>query len=168
MTFAEGSAPGVSYVRAGEGPATWVVGDTYTFKATAASTGGAFALIEASIPPGNGPPPHLHTREDEAFYLLDGELEISVGQQTTLVRAGDFAYLPRNCVHWFRNPGVAPAKALILVTPGGFERFFTEIGVPARPGESVPPFDPADGEHLAEVNRRYGGQIFAPTGAATT
>jgi quercetin dioxygenase-like cupin family protein len=167
MTFAEGSAPGVSYVRAGEGPATWVVGDTYTFKATAASTGGAFGLVEASVPPGGGPPPHVHTREDEAFYLLDGELEISVGRRTTLVRAGDFAYLPRNIPHWFRNPGVGAARALILVTPGGFEGFFAEIGAPARRGEPAPPFDPADFEHVAEVNRRSGGQLFAPTGAAT-
>jgi quercetin dioxygenase-like cupin family protein len=125
----------MSYVRAGEGPSAWVVGDTYTFKATAEQTGGAFALIEASIPPGSGPPPHTHTREDEAFYLLDGALEITAGEQTTLARPGDFVYLPRGLVHCFRNPTVGAARALILVTPAGFERFFQEVGMPARPGE---------------------------------
>src|SRR5882757_8675154 len=78
VTFSNG--PGVSYVRAGEGPASWLVGDTYTVKATSESTGGAFGLLEASVPPGGGPPPHVHTREDEAFYLLDGILEVTAGE----------------------------------------------------------------------------------------
>ncbi|WP_297549880.1 cupin domain-containing protein [Amycolatopsis sp.] len=85
-----------------------MVGDTYTVKATVESTGGAFGLLEASVPPGSGPPPHVHTRQDEAFYLLDGVLEVTAGEKTTVVRTGDFVYLPRGTAHWFRNPGVNP------------------------------------------------------------
>ncbi|HWN35447.1 MAG TPA: quercetin 2,3-dioxygenase [Pseudonocardia sp.] len=164
MSMINDESPGVHVVRAGEGPATWVVGDTYTFKATAESTGGAFALVEASIPPGSGPPPHLHTREDEAFYLLDGELQVTAAGRTTLLRGGDFMYLPRGIVHSFINPSVAAARALIVITPGGFEKFFEEVGTPARAGAQAPPFDPADIARFAETAQRYGNELMAPTG----
>ncbi|WP_028922626.1 quercetin 2,3-dioxygenase [Pseudonocardia acaciae] len=157
------SVPGMSVVRAGEGPSHWLVGDTHTIKATAASTGGAFGLVEVSVPPGSGPPPHVHTREDESFYLLDGVLEVAAGGQVSLLRPGDFAFLPRGVPHWFTNPGVAAARALILVTPGGFERFFAEAGEPARPGEQAPPFHPDQAERLTELTRRYGGDLPALT-----
>ena len=165
MSMIDGQSPGVQVVRAGEGPATWLVGDTYTAKATTESTGGAFALVEASVPPGGGPPPHLHTREDEAFYLLDGELRVTAAGESTLLRAGDFVYLPRGIVHSFTNPSVTPARTLILITPGGFEKYFQEVGIPARAGATAPPFDPADFARLAEATQRYGGQVLAPTGA---
>ncbi|WP_051341572.1 quercetin 2,3-dioxygenase [Pseudonocardia spinosispora] len=157
-------SPGAGVVRAGQGPAIWMVGDTYTLKATSESTGGAFALIEASIPSGGGPPPHIHTREDEAFYLLSGQLQVSVGDETTLVRGGDFVYLPRGIAHSFTNPGVSAAHALLLITPGGFEGFFAELGTRARVGEQAPPFDPSDFERVAEATRRYGGELVAPAG----
>jgi quercetin dioxygenase-like cupin family protein len=150
------------HVRSGEGRSLWVVGDTYTIKATGDSTNGAFALIEASVPPGGGPPPHVHGREDEAFYLLDGELEVLTGQSTTSAYAGDFVYLPRGIVHGFTNPGVIPARMLILTAPAGFERFFAEAGVPARPGEQAPPLDPADFARIAELSRAYGAYIEGP------
>jgi quercetin dioxygenase-like cupin family protein len=159
---------GVSIVRSGEGSSVWLVGDTYTFKATSETTGGAFALIEASVPPGGGPPPHVHTREDEAFYLLDGVLEVTAGEETTLVRAGDFVFLPRGTVHWFRNPGVDAARALILATPAGFERFFAEAGVPARPGEQAPQFGPDQFERVAELSAKYGADIQAPAASGST
>jgi quercetin dioxygenase-like cupin family protein len=72
-------SPRMGHVRAGEGPAIWMAGDTHTLKATAESTGGSLALLEASIPPGCGPPPHTHGSEDEAFYMLAGTLEIVAG-----------------------------------------------------------------------------------------
>jgi len=152
---------GASIVRSGDGNAVWVVGDTYTFKATSESTGGAFALIEASVPPGGGPPPHVHTREDETFYVLDGVLEVTVGTQTSVVRTGDFVYLPRGTTHCFRNMDVNAARMLILTTPAGFERFFAEAGVPARPGEQAPPLDPAEFGRIAELSAKYGGRIVA-------
>ncbi len=151
-----------SVVRAGEGTSVWLVGDTYTFKATTESTGGAFALIEASVPPGSGPPPHVHTREDEAFYLLDGTLEVTADGETTLVGAGDFVFLPRGTLHWFRNPGVAATRALILASPGGLDRFFAEAGVPARAGEQAPPTLPEEFGRIAALSEKYGMRVQAP------
>jgi quercetin dioxygenase-like cupin family protein len=159
--------PAVSHVPAGDGRSRWVVGDTYTFKATAESTGGAFALLEASIPPGSGPPPHVHGTADEAFYLLAGTLQMSAGADTFLARAGDFVFVPRGTLHRFTNPGVDAARALILFTPGGFERFFDEIGAPARPGEQAPPLGAADLERIVEVAPRYAVSIHAPAAPST-
>lgn len=152
----------VRQVRSGEGRSLWLAGDTYTIKASGDSTNGAFALIEASVPPGGGPPPHTHSREDEAFYLLDGELEVLTGRSTVLARVGDFVHLPRGIVHGFTNPGGTAARMLILTAPAGLEGFFAEAGVPARPGERAPAFDPADFARIAELSRAYGVQIEGP------
>jgi quercetin dioxygenase-like cupin family protein len=168
MIHQDSAAVGVSHVPAGGGHSRWVVGDTYTFKATTESTGGGFALLEASIPPGSGPPPHLHTSEDEAFYLLAGELQIAAGPDTFVARAGDFVFVPRGTLHGFINPGVDAAHALILFTPGGFERFFDEIGAPARPGEQAPPLTTDDLERIVEIAPRYGTSIQVPTNAQPT
>src|SRR2546421_12965398 len=142
-----GRAPtGVRLVRAGEGPSVWVVGDTYTFKATGESTGGVLALMEVSIPPGSGPPPHVHTHEDEAFYVLAGVLELSAGEETFAARAGDFVFLPRGTPHCFTNPGVDAARALILAAPAGIDRLFPRGRAPARPGEPAPPLGPREAD----------------------
>ena len=159
MSIIESAAAGVRCVRAADGDAFWTVGDTYTIKASASITGGAYSLVEASVPPGSGPPPHVHTREDEAFYILDGQLEFTAGEQTVLAGAGDFIYLPRGDMHRFTNPGIFPARALMLLSPGGFEGFFRDAGIPARPGEPAPPLDPADAPRLASISARFGGEI---------
>jgi quercetin dioxygenase-like cupin family protein len=157
----------VGHVAAGGGRSRWVVGDTYTFKATKESTGGRFGLLEASIPPGAGPPPHVHSAEDESFYLLAGGLQISAGTETFLAQAGDFVFLPRNTLHCFTNPGAGAARTLILITPGGFERFFDEVGSPARSGDQAPPPTAGELARLAEVLPRYGARIQVP-GLPTT
>jgi quercetin dioxygenase-like cupin family protein len=155
-----------SLVRAGEGRSIWVVGDTYTFKATGDSTGGVLALMEASIPPGSGPPPHVHANEDEAFYLLAGALQLSAGEETFAARAGDFVFLPRGTPHSFTNPSVDAARALILCTPAGLEHFFYEIGSPARPGEQAPPLSADQLDRIIDVAPRYGVRIQLPANAS--
>jgi quercetin dioxygenase-like cupin family protein len=165
MDNASGVAAGL--VRAGEGRSIWVVGDTYTFKATTESTGGALALMEASIPPGSGPPPHVHANEDEAFYLLAGVLDISAGEETFAARAGDFVFLPRGTPHCFTNPGVDAARALILSMPAGLDRFFDEVGSTARPGEQAPPLSADEFARLIEVTPKYGLRIQLPNSAPT-
>ena len=157
MTVNSPAKSGMAHVRAGAGDAVWVVGDTYAVKAS----GGSLGLLEASIPPGSGPPPHRHTHEDEAFYLLAGTLEINADQETVHAAAGDFVYLPRGILHSFTNLGVDTARALILITPGGFERFFQEVGAPALAGTQAPPPDAAELEHVLEVAPRYGVHILA-------
>jgi quercetin dioxygenase-like cupin family protein len=155
------NSTGLTHVRAGGGDAVWVAGDTYTVKVS----GDALTLIEASIPPGCGPPPHRHTREDEALYVLAGSLEISAEQERVHAGAGDFIHLPRGTLHSFVNLGLDAARALILTMPGGFEKFFQEIGSPARPGVQAPAPTAADFERALAVAPRYGVQIAAPAPA---
>src|SRR5438876_265687 len=95
---------------AGEGPAYWVVGDRYTILASGEDTGGAYALIHAEVPPGGGPPPHVHRREDEAFYVLEGDLAVQADGRTLLAAVGSWITLPRGSRHTFRNTGPTAAR----------------------------------------------------------
>src|SRR4051794_25172952 len=103
--------------RAGEGRPYWVVGDRYTILAAGEDTGGAYALIHAEVPPGGGPPPHVHSREDEAFYILEGELTCQADGETIVATPGDWVTLPRGSLHTFRSTGPTPARMLILLSP---------------------------------------------------
>jgi len=143
-------------------PAFDIVGDRCTFLAVSEDTDGAYALIEDWIPPEVGPPPHIHRREDEAFYVLEGELTFGVWDRALTLRAGGFVHLPRGTPHWFRNASDKPARALVLVTPGGFERFLAEVGVPVH-DPAVPPAPPTEA-HLARLiatAARFGIEIAA-------
>ena len=115
-------------LRAGEGQAAWVVGDHYTVKASGEQTGEAFALIEVLVPPLSGPPPHVHRREDEAFYVLEGEFEVHIDDRRLNAGPGTWVTLAKGSLHHFRNIGPTPAKMLILATPAGLDRFFLEAG----------------------------------------
>jgi quercetin dioxygenase-like cupin family protein len=152
---------------AGDGPTVWVVGDRYTIKTSGADTAGAFALIEAVIPPGAGPPPHIHRREDEAFYVLEGTLQFHTDGRTFDAAPGAWITLERGSTHFFRNVSDAPARMLILVTPAGLEDFFLEIGRPATSdagaaGDGTP--TPEDIARLIEAAPRYGLEILPPPG----
>lgn len=89
-------------------------------------TGGAFSLFELVCPPGQGVPPHIHSREDEAFHLLEGSLEIEVDGRPHALAPGASVFGPRGVPHAFRNAGTRDARFLVIATPAGFERFFTE------------------------------------------
>jgi quercetin dioxygenase-like cupin family protein len=104
---------------AGEGRAFWIVGDLYTILASGEDTGGAFALIHAVVPPGGGPLPHVHRREDEAFYVLEGELTFHADGRDIAATAGAWVTLAKGSRHFFRNIGSTAAKMLIVVTPSG-------------------------------------------------
>lgn len=147
-------------LRAGEGKAYWVVGDLYTILSPGEDTGGAFALIHALVPPGGGPPPHIHRREDEAFYVLEGELTFHADGRDFAGTTGAWVTLPKGSRHTFRNTGSTPARMLIFVTPSGLEKYFAEVGVPATGGDP-PPVTPADIERLLAAAPRYGLEIDA-------
>jgi quercetin dioxygenase-like cupin family protein len=133
------------------GPAFWGPGDHYTFLATGEETGGAYFTMEALVPPGGGPPPHVHTREDETFYVLEGEIEFLLGEETILAGPGDFVNVPRHAVHRFVNVGAETAKLVVTFTPAGIDRWFAEI-LDAAPNE-VRPEDVPD--NVEEVAARY-------------
>ncbi|MDA2811414.1 cupin domain-containing protein [Nocardiopsis sp. RSe5-2] len=136
---AEESKARAVHVPAGEGPSVWAFsGDRYTLKAATKDTHGALGVMEAEIPPGSGPPLHLHQNEDEIFYLLEGTLEITDVDRTFVAHRGAFLLLPRGSAHRFQNIGDTPARMLMLFTPSGFEEFFMEVGEQVREGEAAP------------------------------
>ena len=114
------------YVPADTGPSYWGPGDRYTFLVTGAQSNGAYFIMEAIVPPAGGPPPHIHHREHESFYVLEGTLDIQMGDQTVHASAGDFVHIPCGTVHCFRNNGDILARQLLIFSPGGMERFFEE------------------------------------------
>ena len=148
-----------NHVPPGEGKMFWVVGDLVTFKIASENVNGAFTLGEEITPPQGGPPPHVHTREDETFYVLEGELEFMVGEQTLLASAGSVVYVPKNIRHAFKNIGPTPSRMAVLITPGGLEKMFEEFGEPVT-DPSSPPEGPPDVERLVAVSQKYGVQVL--------
>src|SRR4051794_4876500 len=112
MSTAAQSAPGVRAfsLPPGGGEGVWIVGDTMHLKATAATTNGAFTMLENLSPPQSGPPPHVHEHEDEAFYVLEGEFELLIGEDLVRAEPGTFAFVPRGTVHRFRCVGDRPGR----------------------------------------------------------
>lgn len=109
----------------GEGPTIeGPVGGPLTFKARGAETGGSLTLFENVIPPGEGPPAHVHAAEDEAWYVLEGGPRFLLGDELASAPAGTFVFVPRGVRHCFQNVGEAPARIIVLFTPAGMERFF--------------------------------------------
>jgi quercetin dioxygenase-like cupin family protein len=115
-------------VPAGAGPKFWLVGDRLSFKVGQEQTGGRYTLAEAWIPPGGGPPPHVHHAEDEMFYLLEGTIQFTFEDRTYIGHAGDAVYLPKGRVHTFKNIGTEGARFLVTATSCNFERFAAEAG----------------------------------------
>jgi quercetin dioxygenase-like cupin family protein len=141
MTATQATTNDAHSIAAGDGERIWIVGDTMTLKATGQSTGGSLVLLENLTAPGGGPPPHIHTREDEFFYVLDGTFEIRIGDEVHALGPGGFAYVPRGTVHNFRNTAGTPSRILVGFTPGGMETFFQEAGQPATDDGPAPPVD---------------------------
>lgn len=149
------------FVGPGEGRAIWFLRNRMSVKATAATTGGAFGLLESLIAPGFSPPLHVHHREDEAFYVLEGELTMQCGDQRFRATAGAFVFLPRDVPHTFVVEGDRPARMLTLLTPGGGEGVFIDGGSEAA-GDGLPPALPPDIERLKRVSATYGAAIVGP------
>jgi quercetin dioxygenase-like cupin family protein len=149
---------GQSFVRdPAAGSTVNVLGVTHIYKATAAETGGSFSLWEAVIPPGGGAPPHTHAREDEAFYVLDGELLIEFEGEPAPRRVGPggFFFAARHRRHAFRNVSDRTARALILSAPScGLDRMFVELE--AATAHGMPGL-----ETLAAITAKYGVMIEA-------
>ena len=116
-----------------EGRTIAAVGDLYRFLATGDDTNGKYALLEATVPPGGGPPPHVHSREEEGFYILEGEITFTMGDKRLVASAGMFANMPVGTPHSFKNESDKPAKMLISVAPAGLEKMYFEFGVPGSP-----------------------------------
>ena len=115
----------------GEGQAVWVPGHKVICKANGEETGGAYSLLEV-IMTGEGPPQHIHKAEDEAFYVVEGEVTVRRGEETITAAAGTYVLIPRGTSHTFWTTGSTPAKVLGIFSPPGFEQFFVETGDPDK------------------------------------
>jgi quercetin dioxygenase-like cupin family protein len=148
----------------GEGRTVAVVGDVYRFLATGEDTNGKYALWEAIVPPGGGPPPHVHSREEEGFYVLQGEITFTVNGERIVAGPGTFANMPVGTQHSFKNDSDRPARMLISVAPAGLEKMFFEVGVPLDEGatSALPPTN-EEIERLLAAAPRYGIEIRLPT-----
>jgi quercetin dioxygenase-like cupin family protein len=140
-----------------------VVGDVYRFLATGEDTNGNYALWEAIVPPGGGPPSHVHSREEEGFYVLEGEITLTVNGERVVATAGMFANMPVGTPHSFNNESSKPARMLISVAPAGLEKMFFEFGVPLVEGATtaLPPTK-EEIEKLLAVAPKYGIEIRPP------
>lgn len=141
----------------------WYNGTLMTFLATGEDTQGQFALIESVARKGNAPPPHIHHREDETFYILEGELAVTVGDRTIEAGPGTLVFLPRNVQHSFTIES-EQIRMLVLLAPAGLEGWFKELSVPAQAMEMPPageiPFKEI--QRMLEIAPRYGLEFIVP------
>ncbi len=142
-----------------DAPALWSLGTLMTLRATAEQTGGAFSLMEEVMPKGTEPPPHVHHREDEAFYLLDGALTVRVGDEKFSAGPGSFVFCPRDVPHLLTVESDV-ARMLVLCSPGGLDGMFTELGEPAASRTPPPAAGPPDVERVVRVAATYGADVL--------
>jgi quercetin dioxygenase-like cupin family protein len=132
-----------------------VFADTITIKITSEMTNGAYSISEDVTPPGQGAPPHVHTRELETFIVLEGEYEFQCGDNKFKATKGAIVVLPKEIPHGFRNTGNTTGKTLLVLVPGGMEKVFEDIS-------AMPPGPPDIGK-INAITAKYGVK-FLPMG----
>jgi len=157
-----GVAPAAFVVGPDEGEGVWFADSLLRYKVTGDETRGQLALAEVRAPRGSGSPVHTHLHEDEAWYVLEGELTFWLGGESRTATSGDFVFGPRGIHHRFRVDSET-ARFLILVTPAGFEDFTRACGRPATAG-TFPPADlsPRSEAELVAAALRHGIDITPP------
>jgi mannose-6-phosphate isomerase-like protein (cupin superfamily) len=135
-----------------------------TSKVSREQTGGAYSLFEITVAPEGGEGPHIQHREDECFYVLEGEFVFVVEDAGIEAGAGSLIYVPKGNLHAFENAGETTGRLLVSQTPGGvYEGFVEAVGEPAT-GEAAPPGaeQPPDAERLAVIGAEYGIETVSP------
>ena len=140
------------------GQPRWFFGMLAEVKASAADTGGQYSLVEITAPAGLQVPLHVHYREDEGFYLLEGTVTIHLGDASVELGPGQHAYGPRDVPHTF-TIGPDGAKMLWVLAPSGFEDFIEDVSVPAE-APTVPPASVVPPENAAEIVLRHGMELL--------
>ncbi len=149
---------------AGTGRTVAVVGDVYRFLVTGDDTEGKYAMWEAIVPPGGGPPPHTHSREEEGFYVIQGEITFTINGERQVAPAGMFANMPVGTLHSFKNESQSVARMLITIAPAGLEKLFLDVGVALTEGatEAAPPTS-EEIQRLLAAASDYGITIALPS-----
>ncbi len=147
-------------VRRNEGEARWWFGALAELKATAADTGGQMTIVEVSEHPGAEAPLHVHRRDDEGFWILEGEVTFEVGETTIEASAGDYVFAPRDIPHRF-TVGESGCRMLFILVPGGIEDLIRATSEPAQSRTLPPPAanepDPADIDRLKGIIAEHEG-----------
>ncbi len=146
--------PAPCIVHADTAPALRPFGIDMRMVLGAEATGGSFSLITATLEPGQGPPPHLHTDRDEYFYVLEGTYAVSVNGRESTIGAGSLVFVPRGTVHAFHNSGTTAGRLLEWTIPGENSRYFAAVDAMERAGG----FDP---EKFAAINREFATEFVA-------
>ena len=143
-----------------ESVAIWMLGGLYEIIAAGDETGGAVTIMRMTLPAGAGAPPHTHPG-NESLYVLDGEVDVHIGDDVVTAKPGATFFFPAGTKEWFE----ATTQATVLVTyaPGGIDKFFNEVGEPAASRSIPPPSDvPPDFERIVRVGAEYGMVIEGP------
>ncbi|WP_238011399.1 cupin domain-containing protein [Dactylosporangium sp. AC04546] len=139
-----------------DAPARWLLDILWLVLATGEDTNGGYSVIEQFMPVGSGPPPHIHPFEDEAFYILAGEMTAIIGGQEVVLGPGSLGHLPRNTVHEFKVTGTEVCHCLNYYTPAGFEQAILGCSRPAERRELPPPgLDAPDSTQVVRFFNNY-------------
>jgi len=153
---------GAYVIGADEGEAYWFLDNLMTVKASSGLTGNrGLALLEAVMPPGSAPPPHVHEKEDEAWYVLEGAVEFRVAGKTLTARQGSFVFAPKGVENGFRVTSSTPLKVLAITWPAGFADFVRELGEPAG-ARTLPSHPKIDPERIVAVGKKHGIHVLPP------
>ena len=150
---------------AGDGEHVWFSGTLISVRAGGEQTRDGFTLIEVATPPRFVVPPHIHDDEEEAFYVLEGQLRVTCGEQTWTVGPGDFVMMPRGVAHTCSTVGDGSARLLQITSPAGFERFIAEAGEPAAEPVVPPPGAP-DIARLLRATAKYHKRMLGSPASA--
>ncbi len=150
-------------IHSGAGRRLAIPGGICTIKATGKDTGGTYAMIEMLIPPQGGPPPHIHSREIESFYILEGSLSFWLSDRKFSGSAGSLIIAPPGLTHTFKNEEDATVRVLLLITPAGLEEFFQEVGISIREESALSEqFTPESLERMVTTASKYGVETKLP------
>jgi quercetin dioxygenase-like cupin family protein len=147
----------------GEGKATWFADGLMTVKASGEDTENRWTVLEYLLPAGQLTPAHIHHAEDEAWYILQGEVNFHCGDRAFKATAGSFVFGPKDVVHGFEVGKSGPARMLVFASPSGFEKFVEEFGAPAKE-RTLPAPGPLDIPRLLSLAEKYRFEVMPPPG----
>jgi quercetin dioxygenase-like cupin family protein len=157
----QATAPAGFVAAPDEGKAFWFLNSLTISKVGSDHTQGRLSIVDHRVPSGFAPPPHIHQHSDEAFLILDGDFDGFCGNQTWQAGPGSLVFLPRGIPHGFTVSGAGPGRAIIVVSPGGFDHFVAAVGEPARELR-LPEPDQPDPARVARLAAAHGIQILPP------
>lgn len=166
MTQENGNKDNLKIIQPGKGKHVNMIGDLLSIYLSKDETNGTFSILEDKVYPGGGPPPHIQTREFEAFHILEGELDFNIDGKKVTAKTGTVINIPPNMVHNFKNNTNDIVRMLVIISPAGLEKLFEEVGIEISDDDydrnitkySEPSIE--DKKRLVEICKKYGVQIL--------